>query len=107
MAVFSQPLHQIRDCMYSLPIRELGALKHIDKADSSQATSVIFILQERLTFFRSLTDSDGDFSFRRFIQDETERRSLLLMNIRQYDAIFRPLMTFVIDAMIGEVLSHF
>jgi hypothetical protein len=48
---FSQPLHQIRDCMYSLPIRELGALKHIDKADSNQAASVISILQERLTSF--------------------------------------------------------
>jgi hypothetical protein len=64
---FSQPLHQIRDCLYTLPIRELGALKHIDKADSNQAASVISILQERLTFFRYLTDSDGDFSFRRSV----------------------------------------
>jgi len=102
---FSQPLHQIRDCMYSLPIRELGALKHIDKADSNQAASVISILQERLTFFRYLTDSDGSFSFRKFIRDDADRRNLFLMNMRQYDAIFRPLMTFVIDVMTREVLS--
>ncbi|MCI0723165.1 MAG: type IV secretion system DNA-binding domain-containing protein [Acidobacteria bacterium] len=102
---FSQPLQQIRDALYTLPTRELGALKHIDKADSNQAASVISILQERLTFFRYLTDSDGTFSFRRFIRDETERRSLFLMNIRQYDAIFRSLMSFVIDIMIREVLS--
>ncbi len=102
---FSQPLQQIRDALYTLPVRELGALKHIDKADSNQAASVISILQERLTFFRYLTDSDGTFSFRRFIRNDEDRRNLYLMNIRQYDAIFRSLMTFVIDIMIREVLS--
>jgi type IV secretory pathway TraG/TraD family ATPase VirD4 len=102
---FSQPLQLIRDCLYTLPVRELGALKHIDKADSNQAASVVSILQERLTFFRYLTDRDGSFSFRKFIQDDSNRGNLFLMNIRQYDAIFRPLMTFVIDIMIREVLS--
>jgi type IV secretory pathway TraG/TraD family ATPase VirD4 len=102
---FSRPLEQIRDALYTLPIREIGALKHIDKSDSTQAASVISILQERLTFFRYLSDHDGDFSFRNFIRDEADRRSLFLMNIRRYDAIFRPLMTFVIDIMIREVLS--
>jgi len=94
---FSHPLQQIRDALYTLPVRELGALKHIDKADSNQAASVISILQERLTFFRYLTDRDGSFSFRGFIRDDADRRNLFLMNIRQYDAIFRSLMTFVID----------
>ncbi len=102
---FSQPLQQIRNALYTLPVRELGALKHIDKADSNQAASIISILQERLTFFRYLTDHDGPFSFRKFIQDKEEKRNLFLMNIRQYDAIFRPLMTFIIDIMIREVLS--
>jgi type IV secretory pathway TraG/TraD family ATPase VirD4 len=102
---FSQPLHQIRDQLYTLPIRELGALKHIDKADSNQAASVISILQERLTFFRYLSGHDGPFSFRKFIRDDSDRRNLFLMNIRQYDAIFRPLMTFVVDIMTREVLS--
>lgn len=102
---FSQPLQHIRDALYTLPIRELGALKHIDKADSNQAASVISILQERLTFFRYLTDRDGTFSFRRFIRNDADRRNLFLMNIRQYDAIFRSLMTFIIDVMIREVLS--
>ena len=102
---FSQPLHYIKDALYTLPVRELGALKHIDKADSNQAASIISILQERLTFFRYLTDSDGPFSFRSFIQNEADRRNLYLMNKQQYEAIFRPLMTFVIDIMTREVLS--
>ena len=102
---FSHPLQQIRDALYTLPVRELGALKHIDKADSNQAASVISILQERLTFFRYLTDRDGSFSFRGFVRDDADRRNLFLMNIRQYDAIFRSLMTFVIDIMTREVLS--
>jgi type IV secretory pathway TraG/TraD family ATPase VirD4 len=102
---FSQPLQHIRDALYTLPVREIGALKHIDKADSNQAASVISILQERLTFFRYLTDRDGDFSFRRFIHEDSDRRNLFLMNIRKYDAIFRPLMTYVIDIMTREVLS--
>ena len=38
-------------------VHELGALKHIDKADSNQAASVISILQERLTFFRYLREA--------------------------------------------------
>ena len=71
----------------------------------NQAASIISILQERITFFRYLTDSDGSFSFRKFIRDENDRRNLFLMNIRQYDAIFRSLMTFVIDIMTREVLS--
>jgi hypothetical protein len=102
---FSHPLQQIRDALYTLPVHELGALKHIDKADSNQAASVISILQERLTFFRYLTDRDGTFSFRSFIRDDADRRNLFLMNIRRYDAIFRSLMTFVIDIMTREVLS--
>jgi type IV secretory pathway TraG/TraD family ATPase VirD4 len=102
---FSQPLHHIKDSLYTLPISELGALKHIDKADSNQAASIISILQERLTFFRYLTDRDGSFSFRKFIRDDSDRRSLFLMNIRKYDAIFRSLMSFVIEIMIREVLS--
>lgn len=102
---FSQPLQQIRDALYTLPVREIGALKHIDKADSNQAASVISILQERLTFFRYLTDRDGPFSFRKFIRDDSDRRNLFLMNIRRYDAIFRPLMTYVIDIMTREVLT--
>jgi len=102
---FSQPLHHIKDSLYTLPISELGALKHIDKADSNQAASIISILQERLTFFRYLRDRDGSFSFRKFIRDDSDRRSLFLMNIRKYDAIFRSLMSFVIEIMIREVLS--
>lgn len=102
---FCQPVGSIREAFQTLPIREAGAIKHIDKTDSNQAASVISILQERLTFFRYLADSDGPFSFRQFIRNESDRRNLFLMNIRQYDAIFRSLMTFVIDVMTREVLS--
>jgi len=102
---FCQPVSTIREAFQTLPIRETGAIKHIDKTDSNQAASVISILQERLTFFRYLTDTDGPFSFRQFIREESDRRNLFLMNMRQYDAIFRPLMTFVIDMMTREVLS--
>jgi len=102
---FCQPVGAIREAFQTLPVRETGAIKHIDKTDSNQAASVISILQERLTFFRYLTDSDGPFSFRQFIRNESDRRNLFLMNIRQYDAIFRSLMTFVIDVMTREVLS--
>ncbi len=102
---FSRPLLQIRDSLATLPIRELGAVKHIDRADSQQAASIVSILQERLTFFRYLTDCDGPFSFRSFIQNGADRRNLFLMNIQENKAIFRPLMTFVIDTMIREVLS--
>ena len=102
---FCQPVGTIRESFQTLPIREAGAIKHIDKTDSNQAASVISILQERLTFFRYLTDTDGSFSFRAFIRNDADRRNLFLMNIRQYDAIFRSLMTFVIDVMTREVLS--
>jgi hypothetical protein len=102
---FCQPVGTIREAFQNLPIREAGAIKHIDKTDSNQAASVISILQERLTFFRYLTDSDGPFSFRQFIRDESDRRNLFLMNMREYDAIFKPLMTFVVDLMTREVLS--
>jgi type IV secretory pathway TraG/TraD family ATPase VirD4 len=67
---------------------------------------VISILQERISFFRYLINVNGDFSFRDYISEEGRfPGSLFLMNIRNYDAIFRPLMTFVVDIMIREVLS--
>ncbi len=94
----------MRSCFFC-PARELGALKHSDKADSNQAASVISILQERLTFFRYLTDRDGPFPFCSFIRNDRDRRNLFLMNIQQHEAIFRPLMSFIIDIMIREVLS--
>ncbi|MCK5222697.1 MAG: type IV secretion system DNA-binding domain-containing protein, partial [Candidatus Aminicenantes bacterium] len=44
------------------------------------------------------------FSFREFIS-ESRNRNLFLLNIKQNDSVFRPLMTFVIDVMIRESLS--
>ena len=87
---------------------ELGALKHIQNPENNTASSIISIVQERLTFFRYLREEEdedaGTFSFRDFISSENGG-NLFLMNIQQYESIFRPLMTFVIDIMIREVLS--
>ena len=105
---FAQPLQTILTKLISLPSTERGALKHIDKSDSNQAASIISILQERIAFFRYLVDVNGDFSFRDYISRENDARykgNLYMMNIRRYDAIFKPLMTFVMDVMIREVLS--
>ena len=101
---FSQTLSEIQKSFRTLPIGEQGALKHIDKADSPAASSIISILQERIQFFRYLTDMDGDFSFRRFIREENND-NLYILNFEQYANIFRPMMTLAIDTMTREALS--
>lgn len=102
---FSQPLTAIQAAFKTLPISEQGALKHIDSSDSPASASIISILQERIQFFRYLVDLDGDFSFRKFIRNEREDRNLFILNIEQYSALFKPLMTLAIDAMVREALS--
>ncbi|MEN8223162.1 MAG: type IV secretion system DNA-binding domain-containing protein [Acidobacteriota bacterium] len=102
---FTLPVNEILNILKSgLPVRERGALKHIENPDSPQASSVLSVLQERITFFKYIYDSHGDFSFREFIRED-KNRNLFLLNIKQNDSIFRPLMTFVIDIMIRESLS--
>ncbi len=102
---FTLPVNEILDALKSgLPPREKGALKHIENPDSPQAASVLSVLQERISFFKYIYDSFGDFSFRQFIK-EKRNRNLYLLNIKQNDSVFRPLMTFVIDIMIRETLS--
>lgn len=102
---FTLPVSEISEILKSgLPAREKGALKHIENPDSPQASSVLSVLQERISFFKYVYDTDGDFSFREFIS-ENRNRNLFLLNIKQNDSVFRPLMTFVIDVMIRESLS--
>ncbi len=102
---FTLPVNEILDILKAgLPARERGALKHIENPDSPQASSVLSVLQERITFFKYIYDTDGNFSFRDFINKE-KNRNLFLLNIKQNDSVFRPLMTFVIDIMIRESLS--
>ena len=102
---FTLPVNEILDILKAgLPARERGALKHIENPDSPQASSVLSVLQERISFFKYIYDTDGDFSFRDFIREETGR-NLFLLNIKQNDSVFRPLMTFVLDIMIRESLS--
>jgi type IV secretory pathway TraG/TraD family ATPase VirD4 len=104
---FSQPLAAIQAAFKTLPISEQGALKHIDKSDSPASASIISILQERIQFFRYLTDIDGDFSFRKFIRDQghNAQANLFILNIEQYATLFKPLMTLAIDTMCREALS--
>ncbi len=102
---FTLPINKIFEEMQSgLPVREMGAIKHIENPGSPQASSILSVLQERISFFKYIYDSEGDFSFREFINDE-KNRNIFLLNIKQNDSIFKPLITFVIDIMIRESLS--
>ncbi|MEN8153453.1 MAG: type IV secretion system DNA-binding domain-containing protein [Acidobacteriota bacterium] len=102
---FTLPLGKINKILSEhLPVREKGALKHIESVDSPQASSVISVLQERISFFKYIYDIEGDFSFRDFISGDGNG-NIFLMNIKQNDSIFKPLITFVIDIMIRETLS--
>ena len=103
---FSQTSTEIVDAFMALPLEEQGAIKHIDKSDSPASASIISILQERIQFFRYLVDIDGDFSFRDFIREnQFNNRSLFILNIEQYNIIFKPLMTLTIEMMCREALS--
>lgn len=108
---FSQTLEAIQAAFTTLPLAERGALKHIDKSDSPASASIVSILQERIQFFRYLVDIDGDFSFRQFIRNQNKSEifspqpNLYILNIEQYETIFKPLMTLAIDTMIRETLS--
>jgi type IV secretory pathway TraG/TraD family ATPase VirD4 len=101
---FNQPMPGILEAFNSLPIEERSALKHID-GDSKPAMGIMSTLQACIPFLRYIADQDGPFSFRDFIRDEKDKRHLYLLNIRNYEPIFKPLMTFIIDIMIREVLS--
>jgi len=105
---FSLPLSNIKSKLMLLPLEYQGAIKHIDKEDAPASASIISILQERIQFFHYLTDLDGNFSFRKYISEQREEKiqsNLFILNIEQYSAIFKPLMTLCIDAMIRETLS--
>jgi len=105
---FSQKLEHIKKAFEQLPLGEQGALKHIDKADSPAAASIISILQERIQFFHYLVDLNGDFSFRKYIREQANekyRHNLFILNIEQYSTLFKPLMTLCLDMMIRETLS--
>jgi len=103
---FNQDLITIRNLFASgLPLEEHGSIKHVHKADSQQAASVISILQSRIDFFRYLSDMDGEFSFRDYVRNSNDTRNIYLLNIKENELIFQPLMTFVVDIMIREVLS--
>jgi len=88
----------------NLPPEETGALKHIEFPESPQAASVISVLQEKISFFKYLSGLDGTFSFRDFIR-KRGKGNLYLLNIKQNDSIFRPLMSFIVDLLIRETLS--
>ncbi|HQG93489.1 MAG TPA: type IV secretion system DNA-binding domain-containing protein [Acidobacteriota bacterium] len=101
---FSQGLEDIIRQLKSLPVEDRGALKHIESKGSGPAASVISTLTEKISWFRFVTDLDGDFSFRDFIR-RPGSGNLFLLNIKNYAETFRPLMTFAFDLMIRETLS--
>lgn len=101
---FSMSLEGIKNAFNELPLEERGAIKHIDKADSTASANIISILQERIQFFRYLKDMDGEFCFKDFIRNNSTR-NLYLLNIDAYKNIFKPLMSLIIDTMIREILS--
>ena len=107
--LLSMPVSVMKDKLSYLEYIDKGGLKHIENTQSNQASSIISIVQERLKFFRYLCEEEGEapgkFSFRKFIREEEKYERLFLMNIQQYESIFRPLMTFVVDIMTREVLS--
>ena len=100
------PLQQLVAILGQLPRQEQAALKHINRMDSNQAANIISILVERTSFFKYLVGMDGDFSFRWFVRDREEGRNMFLLNLSKYSTLFRPIMSFVIDVMIAEVLSR-
>ncbi len=48
---FSQPLTQIREALYTLPIREMGALKHIDKRTATRRHRLFRFFRRESLFF--------------------------------------------------------
>ena len=102
----SLPLQQLVAILGQFPRQEQAALKHINRMDSNQAANIISILVERTSFFKYLVGMDGDFSFRWFVRDRGEERNMFLLNLSKYSTLFRPIMSFVIDVMIAEVLSR-
>jgi type IV secretory pathway TraG/TraD family ATPase VirD4 len=101
----SLPLKAIVNKLQELPQREQAALKHINRLDSNQAANIISILVERTSFFKYLVGLDGDFSFRRFIREGFQDKNIFLLNLSKYSPLFKPIMTYVIDVMISEVLT--
>ena len=104
---FSQPVGEMKKAFLTLPLAERGAVKHIDKDDSTTSSSLISVLQNGIKFFRYLTDLDGDFSFRQYIREQRQgvQPNLFILNVDQYAELFKPLMTLAINIMVRETLS--
>ena len=106
---FSLSTKELKEKLNYVDDRDRSGLKHIENTESNAASSIVSIVQERLTFFRYLCEEEGEapgkFSFRKFIRGEEKAERIFLMNIQQFESIFRPLMTFVVDIMTREVLS--
>ncbi|MEL7632755.1 type IV secretion system DNA-binding domain-containing protein [Sporomusa sphaeroides] len=101
---FSQPLQAIQSAFRTLPVAEQGAIKHIDKADSQASASIISILQERLQAFRYIREIEGDFSFSRYIREESQGNIFLLGN-EKTRTLMKPLLSLAVDIMCRETLS--
>ena len=101
---FCLGLEDIKQSLKTIPLEHQMAVKHIENTDRGPGASVMSTLTEKISFLRYLSGLDGAFSFRDYIR-KTAGRNLFLLNIKNYAAIFRPLMTFAFDVMIRETLS--
>jgi len=100
---FSDSREDIIKKLQELPLVYHGAITYIES--EKQGAGVLSSLVLRIKFLDYLLDSDGDFSFRDYIRDENDKRTLYLLNMAQYNLVFKPLITFVMNMMIREVLS--
>ncbi len=85
-----------------LPPADWSAIEHISAAE--QSAGVLGVLKNQLRFLRYIHDLDGEFSLRRYIEEDSSR-TLFLMNLPRMAEIFRPLLTFAVDLLIRHSLS--
>lgn len=100
---FSVSRETIIDRIKELPMEYHGVATYIES--ERQGNSILSTLLQKIDFLHCLIDADGVFSFRDYIRDEKDKRSLYLLNMPKFNMIYKPLLTFVINIMIREVLS--
>ncbi len=100
---FAQDRLKLIEHFRTLPKALQGPVDYL--VDAREAAGVLSTIHEKINFLEYLIDCDGPFSFRNYISDKRETRSLFIPNISNYKNIFIPLFSFGIDIMIKEVLS--
>lgn len=82
------------------------AVKHISgDEDNKQAISVISVLIRYTKFFKYLTNSDGDFSIKQWIEDDEQKNKLFLINYPKEKAILKPIITLFFEIASKNLLQ--